>query len=107
MVGVPVRYYPRISKSNISGTLKGAVGAGLVHSQLDRAILFSPSKSEDRTASTRVGQSLPAARSHRLFGLDPQGESHPGNVTTGGPSTPQIIAFAMICSGRDDRGGET
>jgi len=28
-----------------------------------------------------------------------------GDVTTQGPSTPQIIAFAMICSGRDDRVG--
>jgi hypothetical protein len=28
--------------------------------------------------------------------------SLPVHVTTAGPSTPQIIAFAMICSGRDD-----
>ena len=27
-------------------------------------------------------------------------------IATQGPSTPQIIAFAMICSGRDDRVGE-
>jgi hypothetical protein len=27
----------------------------------------------------------------------------PVDLTTAGPSTPQIIAFAMICSGRDDR----
>jgi hypothetical protein len=25
------------------------------------------------------------------------------NVPVAGPSTPQIIAFPMICSGRDDR----
>src|SRR5882757_9355002 len=29
-----------------------------------------------------------------------------GEFKTQGPSTPQIIAFAMICSGRDDRVGE-
>jgi hypothetical protein len=29
--------------------------------------------------------------------------AHPSPPTTQGPSTPQIIAFAMICSGRDDK----
>ena len=51
VVEVPVSYYPRIGKSKISGTLKGTVGAGLVHSQLDRALLFPASKSRDTTAS--------------------------------------------------------
>ena len=51
VVEVPVSYYPRIGKSKISGTLKGTVGAGLVHSQLDRALLFPATKSRDTTAS--------------------------------------------------------
>ena len=28
---------------------------------------------------------------------------YPGDATTPGPSTPQITALAVICSGRDDR----
>jgi hypothetical protein len=38
--------------------------------------------------------------------LDLQCLSQPADITTAGPSTPQIIALAMICSGRDDRVGE-
>ena len=45
VVEVPVSYYPRIGKSKISGTLKGTIGAALVHSQLDRALLFPAPKS--------------------------------------------------------------
>jgi hypothetical protein len=38
--------------------------------------------------------------------LDLHRSSQPGDITRAGPSASQIIAFAMICSGRDDRVGE-
>jgi|HubBroStandDraft_6_1064221.scaffolds.fasta_scaffold01994_8 hypothetical protein len=61
------------------------------------------------SGSSAAGRSLPVAlscfravNSHSI----PAHPLQPGDVTTQGPSTPQIIAFAVICSGRDDRVGE-
>ena len=53
-----------------------------------------------------AGQRLPAALSwFRVFYSDSilTRPSKPGDATTPGPSTPQITALAVICSGRDDR----
>ena len=58
VVEVPVSYYPRIGKSKISGTLKGTVGAALVHSQLDSALLFPASKSRDTTSQRRSASKI-------------------------------------------------
>ena len=53
VVEVPVSYHPRIGKSKISGTLKGTRGRGLVHSQLDRALLFPASNGPEKQAQLR------------------------------------------------------
>jgi hypothetical protein len=56
--------------------------------------------------SSIAGQSLPVALSRfRVVHSDSIStrSSQAVEVTTPGPSTPLIIAFAMISSGRDDR----
>lgn len=70
--------------------------------------VFSPQARFWLAWAVRAGQSLPAAltffdaiipiRSLRSF--------TPADVESEGRSTPQIIAVAIICFGRDDRVGE-
>jgi hypothetical protein len=53
--------------------------------------------------SSTAGQSLLEACSRFRLVYSDSIFTHPMQTLTPGPSTPQIIALAMICSGRDDR----
>jgi hypothetical protein len=54
----------------------------------------------DSRVFSRVAKVI-SSHSAVTIAVDP----HCRSQTTAGPSTPQIIAFAMICSGRDDKVG--
>jgi hypothetical protein len=58
-----------------------------------------------RDARPTQARTSPLKPKADLSGVPARHPSRQVDITTAGPSTPQIIAFAMICSGRDDRVG--